>query len=101
VILGVVTAIAVGYVGPVRGYIAQRAELERERAALLGLEERRDRLAARLRALDQPAVLEARARELGLIRPHERPFLVRGLGQRRPPTSGEGGDPDPGGAGAG
>ncbi len=92
-IAGVITAIAVGYVGPVRDYVAQRADLEREQAALRGLVERRDHLASRLRALDQPAVLEARARELGLIRPQERPFLVRGLGPRRPPTSSDGGEP--------
>jgi hypothetical protein len=58
------------------------------------LEERRDRFEAQLAALDTPEVLETRGRELGLIRPGERAFLVRG--DLEPPAAPEEGDGDGG-----
>lgn len=76
---GIVTAILVSYIGPVRGYLAQRTELAQETARLDALEAHRQQLVRQLRAIDRPAVLERRARELGLVRPGERPFLVEGL----------------------
>jgi hypothetical protein len=63
----------------VRGYLHQRSELAEQRAALTALEARRDALGRQLVALRRPEVLEARARELGLVRPGERTFLIRGL----------------------
>jgi hypothetical protein len=74
-----VAALVLSYLGPVRGLLEQREELGRQRAALTELEQRRDLLAAQVRALDQPAVLEARARSLGLVYPGERSFVVTGL----------------------
>ena len=59
-------------------YFDQRAELRDETAKLVQLERERDSIKEQLAALDQPAVLEARARALGLIAPGERAFLVRG-----------------------
>ncbi len=67
-----------GYVGPVRGYLDQRAELRDEQGKLAMLEQRRDTLRTQLAALGQDPVLEARARQLGLVKPGERAFLVRG-----------------------
>jgi hypothetical protein len=67
-----------GYLGPVTGYLGQRSELRDERARLAALEDRRDAVRAQLTALDEPAVLEARARELGMIVPGERAFVVTG-----------------------
>jgi cell division protein FtsB len=84
-VAGLLSALLVGYVGPVRGYLDQRAELRQERAKLASLEERRDEFRAQLAALNQPDVLEARARELGLVRPGERAFLVRGELDPPPP----------------
>jgi len=63
----------------VRGYLHQRSELAEQRAALAELEARRDALGRQLTALRRPEVLEARARELGLVLPGERTFLLRGL----------------------
>jgi hypothetical protein len=63
----------------VRGYLHQRSELAEQRAALATLEARRDALGRQIVALRRPEVLEARARELGLVRPGERTFLIRGL----------------------
>lgn len=67
-----------GYIGPVMGYLDQRAELRDETARLTLLERERDGFKEQLAALDQPAVLEARARALGLIEPGEKAYLVRG-----------------------
>ncbi len=62
-----------------RGYLHQRSELAEQRAALAELEDRRDALGRQLTALRRPEVLEARARELGLVLPGERTYLLRGL----------------------
>jgi cell division protein FtsB len=95
-VLGLLTALLVGYVGPVKGYLDARAELRDERTKLAALEERRDDFRAQLEALDTPEVLETRARELGLIAPGERAFLVRGeLDPPRPESRDGGGDGGP------
>ncbi len=57
----------------------QRGELARETAKLEELEQTRERFTRDLRALGQERILERRARELGLVRPGERAFIVRGL----------------------
>ena len=57
----------------------QRGELARETARLEELEQTRERFTRDLRALGQERILERRARELGLVRPGEREFIVRGL----------------------
>lgn len=75
---GVLTALLLGYIGPVSGYLEQRSELRDERARLAELERTRDSFRSQIADLDEPAVLEARARELGLIEPGERAFVVRG-----------------------
>lgn len=81
-----------------RGYLEQRGELARETTRLEELEQTRDRFTRDLRALGQERVLERRARELGLVRPDERAFIVRGLDEieaaaaaERQPDSGDGG----------
>ena len=71
--------IAIGYVGPLRGYLDQRATLVTEQADLAQLEARRDRLSQCLKALNDPVVLEMVAREFGLGRPGERVFNIPGL----------------------
>lgn len=82
---GVLTALLLGYVGPVSGYLEQRATLRQEQARLQDLQRTRDDLRGRIADLGQPAVLEARARELGLVAPGERPFVVRGDLDPEPP----------------
>ena len=77
-----------GYIGPVSGYLQQRAELRDETSKLAVLQAERDTIKTQLAALDQRPVLEARARALGLIQPGERAFLVRGdLDPAPPPRS--------------
>lgn len=92
---GILTAVMVGYIGPVKGYLDQRAELRDERGKLAMLEERRDVVRTQLAALGQDPVLEARARQLGLVMPGERAFLVRGDLDPPPPAEEGGGDGGP------
>ncbi|MCU0308264.1 MAG: septum formation initiator family protein [Thermoleophilia bacterium] len=94
--IGVLIGILVAYVGPVREYLSAREELRRHQVQLTAAQQERDRIGARLRALREPAVLEARARELGMVRPGEKPFVVKGLppAGARPapaPPAGDGG----------
>ncbi len=85
---------AIGYFGPVSGYLAQRSELRDESAKLAVLERSRDAYRRQIRDLDKADVLEARARALGLIKPGERAFIVRG--DLEPPPPAEGRDDDGG-----
>jgi len=85
VLAGVLIAVTLAYVGPVRGYLEQRSELQGYQAALRSAEAQRDRIARQIDALEQPAVLEARARELDMVRPGEQSFLIDGLHGRPTP----------------
>jgi cell division protein FtsB len=69
----------VSYLGSARGYLSQRGELGRQQAALAELIEERDGLRARQASLRSPAVVIARARELGYVMPGELPLRVTGL----------------------
>ncbi|MGE4032251.1 MAG: septum formation initiator family protein [Thermoleophilia bacterium] len=89
---GLLTAILIGYIGPISGYLDQRAELREERAKLAGLEAQRDAFREQIARLGQAPVLEARARELGLVMPGERAFLVRGDLDPEPAESPDEGD---------
>jgi len=85
-IVGLFVGIAVAYIGPVRDYLAQKAQLHAEQVALIAARETRDVLSAKIRALTEPRVLEARARELGMVRPGETPYAVRGITRPTPPS---------------
>jgi cell division protein FtsB len=78
-VVGLIAGIAIGYVGPLRGYLAQRDTLATEQAELAALEMKRDRLTRCLEALKDPVVLEMVAREFGLGRPGEKVFNIPGL----------------------
>jgi cell division protein FtsB len=79
----------------VKGYFDQRSELGAERARLSALEDRRDQYRSQLTALGRSDVLEERARELGLVQPGERAFVVNG--DLDPPPPEPEGDRDDGG----
>ena len=96
IVAGLLTALVLGYVGPVRGYLAQRTELRDESAKLEVLEQNRDTLRRQIAELNKADVLEARARAIGLIKPGERAFIVRGtLGAPPARDTGGGGDGGP------
>jgi len=83
-IAGLLTAVLIGYVGPVRAYVDQRAELAEQQETLAELEAKRDRLKQLTKASERADVLEAQAREQGLIKPGERAYVVRGLPDDKP-----------------
>ena len=84
IVAGILIAVTLAYLGPVRGYLDQRSELHSAQASLHDMEATRDRIKRQLAALDQPAVLEARARELDLVRPGERAYVLQGLPSSAP-----------------
>jgi cell division protein FtsB len=86
-IAGILTAVLIGYVGPVQAYIDQRSELAHQQATLAELEAKRDRLKKQTKASERPDVLEAKARDLGLIKPGERAYVIRGLPDEKPPRT--------------
>jgi cell division protein FtsB len=67
------------YVNPARSYIHTMQESKRRQAQVEVLEREHAKLEARRQALARPDVVEAEARRLGMVRPGERPFVVRGL----------------------
>lgn len=96
IVAGLLTALLLGYVGPVSGYLSQRSELRDESAKLEVLEHNRETLRRQIADLNKADVLEARAREIGLIKPGERAFIVRGDLEPKPHAAkGGGGDGGP------
>lgn len=67
------------YVNPARSYISTMQESKKRQAHVATLEAENRRLEARKRELTRPDVVEAEARRLGMVRPGERAFVVRGL----------------------
>lgn len=83
-LVGIVVALGVSYVGSVRDYLSQRDELARQQTEYAALVVERNTIRARLDSDKNPAVVEARARELGYVKLGEMPLRVTGL-EREPP----------------
>jgi cell division protein FtsB len=77
--LAVVLAIALGYVQPLRAYLDARAEVQVRSADIAKLERERETLERRLEFTGTDAFIEREARRLGLVRPGERLFIVKGF----------------------
>jgi cell division protein FtsB len=67
------------YLGPARSFYSTWQESHAKRNEVRRLAAVHTRLDARRRALDDPRTLEAEARKLGMVRPNERAFVVKGL----------------------
>jgi cell division protein FtsB len=67
------------YVGPVRSWWSTWQDSKAKRAEIVRLERENAALRARRAALQNPRALEREARKMGMVRPDERPFVVRGL----------------------
>lgn len=80
------------YIGPVQDYLGQKEDLRLHQVALIKARDVRDAISSQIRALKEPAVLESRARELGMVRPGERTFAVRGIRSVAPPPVQPAGD---------
>lgn len=67
------------YVGPVRSWWSTWQDSKAKQAQVERLEHEHAQLKARQKALQTPQALEREARRMGMVRPDERPFFVRGL----------------------
>ena len=67
------------YVNPLRTYLATREEAQTKRNEVSQLQREHDELVTRQRALRRPGAVEIEARRLGMVKPDERAYIVRGL----------------------
>jgi cell division protein FtsB len=70
------------YVGPIRSWWSTWQDSKAKQAQVERLERENAALRKRRAALQTPQALEREARRMGLVRPDERPFVVRGLPSR-------------------
>jgi cell division protein FtsB len=78
-VLGVSIFIGFLYYRPLSSYIETKQELERRSAEVRELEAERRALERRLAGAEEPAAVERHARRLGLVRPDEQLFIVKGV----------------------
>jgi len=78
-LLAVLAGIVLLYVGPARSYFSTMGEAKAGRAEVAALSRENAHLRAKVRALRNPAALEREARRLGMVRPRERPYVVKHL----------------------
>ncbi|MEY2442472.1 MAG: hypothetical protein QOJ46_1898 [bacterium] len=67
------------YVNPVRTYVATRQEAATKRSEVAALQREHKSLVRRQSALRRPGSVETEARRLGMVRPTERAYVVKGL----------------------
>ena len=67
------------YVGPAINFVETWREAKVRRADVRELQHQNARLRARKKALTDPRTLEREARRLGLVKPGERAYIVKGL----------------------
>jgi cell division protein FtsB len=67
------------YVNPAINYVKTWQAADSKRSEVDRLQAENKRLRARKAALKQPATLEHEARALGMVRPGERAYVLRGL----------------------
>jgi cell division protein FtsB len=67
------------YVNPARNYVSTLQESRAKERAIAQLSSDNERLRARRDALRRTGTLEREARKLGMVRPGERAYVLRGL----------------------
>jgi cell division protein FtsB len=91
--VGTLAVVALLYYRPLKSYLETRSSLEQRAAEVRSLRAERNDLARRLAEADTPEALARQARRLGLVRPGERLFIVKGVEEwRRKHTSRIGGN---------
>lgn len=78
-VLGVAVLVGFLYYRPLSTYVETKRELSRRSAEVRELESELKALERRLAGARQPDAVERQARRLGLIRPGERLFIVKGV----------------------
>jgi len=79
VLVAAVALVAFLYYRPLRAYVDTRHSLAGRRADVRGLQAEKQRLEHELAISTSPAALELEARQLGLVKPGERLFIVKGI----------------------
>lgn len=75
----VLLAIALSYIHPFRSYQDARGRVAERRAELAALDRENAALERRLALSGEDAFIEREARRIGLVRPGERLFIVKGV----------------------
>jgi cell division protein FtsB len=83
VVLGVAVLLALLYYRPVRAYLDTKRTLEARTTEVRVLTARKRQLEERLSEIRSGATLVRGARRLGLVKPGERLFIVRGIPEWR------------------
>ena len=83
VAVGTLAVVALLYYRPLTSYLDTRSTLESRTAEVRSLRAERDELARRLADSDTADALARRARRLGLVKPGERLFIVKGVDEWR------------------
>lgn len=78
-IIGVCLLIAILYIRPLVSIVSARGEAAERRAEVVRLQAANDRLTKRVKALKSPSALELEARRLGMVKPGERAYVIKGL----------------------
>ena len=81
--VGTIAVVALLYYRPLRSYFETRSALESRASEVRSLRKERDALARRLAESDTPEALARRARRLGLVKPGERLFIIKGIDEWR------------------
>lgn len=77
--MATLVVVALLYYRPVKSYLETRASLQQRQAEVQELRAKRGDLARRLEDADTPEALARRARKLGLVKPGEQLFIVKGI----------------------
>jgi cell division protein FtsB len=81
--VGIVLVVGLLYYRPLKSYMETRSSLEQRAAEVRELRRERDDLARRVAESDTAEALARRARRLGLVKPGERLFIVKGIDEWR------------------
>jgi cell division protein FtsB len=81
--LATLAIVALLYYRPLKSYVETRSALIERRSEVRQLRAKRNELARRLEDADTPEALARRARKLGLVRPGEQLFIVKGIEEVR------------------
>jgi cell division protein FtsB len=78
-LLAVLFVILLMYVSPLTRWVTQKNTAREDTTELRQLQATNTQLKARLKSLQSPQALELKARNLGMVRPGERPFVIENL----------------------
>ena len=77
--VGAILLVALLYARPLRSYLGTKQELANRTADVHALKAEKRELQRRLAEASTPQALEREARRVGLVRPGERLFIVKGI----------------------